>query len=250
MYSERTDHRGDGVDHRAFWKVLERFAGILVDRYRLDDVLAQLDTDIRQVLSVAGAGVMCSDDDGDLRFLSTSDSVLHQLEALQIDLDEGPCLLAYRSSQVVLAEDLRTDERFPRFGPRAAAAGLAAVYSFPLHVDRKVLGALNLFNEHPGPFSEGQVEAGRTLADIATAYLMYAREIEQRDQQARQLRDALDSRVVIEQAKGYVAASLSVPLSAAFELIRAYARRHQIRVRVVARGVIHGDVSAGELVQN
>jgi GAF domain-containing protein len=250
MDGERTDHRVDGVDHRAFWRVLERFAGILVNRYGLDDVLTQLDSDIRQVLSVAGAGVMCSDDDGNLRFLSLSDSVLHQLEALQIELDEGPCLLAYHSSQVILAEDLRTDERFPRFGPRAAAAGLAAVYSFPLHVDTTVLGALNLFNEDPGPFSQEQVDAGRTLADIATAYLVNAREIEQRDQQTRQLRDALDKRVVIEQAKGYVAASLSVSLPDAFELIRAYARRHQVRVRMVARAVTHGDISAGELVQN
>jgi GAF domain-containing protein len=254
MSSQQTDHRMDravtGIDHRALWKVLERFAGTLVARDRLDDVLEQLGVDLQRVLSVAGASVMCGDDQGNLRFTSTSDGLLHQLEALQFELDEGPCLLAYRSSAVVLAEDLRADERFPRFGPRAVEAGMAAVYSFPMHVDQQVFGALNLYNADAGPFSQDQVEVGRTLADIATAYLMNARDIEQMDQQTRQLRAALDNRVVIEQAKGYVSATLSVGLSDAFELIRAYARRHQIRVRVVARAVMHGDVGADELTRD
>ena len=241
------DQPTDGVDHRAFWKVLERFAGTLVDRYELDEVLEALGGDIRRVLDVAGAGVMLGDDDGNLRFTSTSDGVLHMLEGLQVELDEGPCLLAFRSAQVVLAEDLRTDERFPRFGPRAVAAGMSAVYSFPMHVDGTVFGALNLYRGTPGPFSRDQIEVGTTFADVATCYLMNARDIEHRQLLTAQLQQALRNRVVIEQAKGYLAATQDVSVEEAFEMIRSYARSHQIRARIVARAIVHGDLDPAVL---
>ncbi|HSK91344.1 MAG TPA: GAF and ANTAR domain-containing protein [Euzebyales bacterium] len=239
----------DGVDHRAFWKVLERFAGTLVDRYELDEVLETLGGHMRRVLGVAGAGVMLADDDNHLRCTSTSDGVLKELEALQIELDEGPCLLAYRSAEIVLAEDLRGDERFPRFGPRAVGAGMSAVYSFPMHLDRTVFGALNLYRGEPGPFTEDQIEVGETFANVATCYLTNARDVEHKDLLTQQLQQALDSRVVIEQAKGYVAAVLQIDVRDAYELLRGYARARQVRARVIARGLVHGDLDPRDLRQ-
>lgn len=236
-----------GVDHRGFWRVLERFAGTLVDRYELDDVLEQLGVDIAEVLDVAGAGVMLADDSGSLRFCSTNNDVLRKLEDLQIDLDEGPCLLAYRSGEIVLADDLRDDPRFPSFGPRAIDAGMAAVYSFPMRLDQQVIGALNLYAEAARTFTHDQVEVGGVFADVATMYLLNARDIAQRDLLTRQLQHALDSRVLIEQAKGYVAALAGIEPADAFELIRRYARGHQVRVRVVARALLHGDVKLSDL---
>ena len=236
-----------GVDHRGFWRVLERFAGTLVDRYELDDVLEQLGVDIADVLDVAGAGVMLADESGSLRFCSTNSEVLSKLEALQIDLDEGPCLLAYRSGEIVLAEDLRDDPRFPNFGPRAVEAGMAAVYSFPMRLDRQVIGALNLYAETARPFTHDQIEVGGVFADVGTMYLLNARDIAQRDLLTRQLQHALDSRVLIEQAKGYVAALRGIEPAEAFEFIRGYARNHQVRVRVVARALLHGDLAVSDL---
>jgi GAF domain-containing protein len=236
-----------GVDHRGFWQVLQRFAGTLVDRYELDDVLDQLGVDIAAVLDVAGAGVMLADEGGSLRFCSTNNEVLRKLEALQIDLHEGPCLLAYRCGEIVLADDLLDDPRFPEFGPRAVDAGMAAVYSFPMRLDQQVIGALNLYNDTPGPFSDDQIEVGGVFADVGTMYLLNARDIAQRDLLTKQLQHALNSRVLIEQAKGYVAARADVEPPDAFELIRRYARSHQIRVRVVARAILHGDLAVDEL---
>ncbi|HEX6256057.1 MAG TPA: GAF and ANTAR domain-containing protein [Euzebyales bacterium] len=238
-----------GVDHRGFWKVLERFAGTLVDKYDLDDVLEQLGADITAVLDVAGAGVMLADAAGALRFCSTNNEVLHKLEALQVDLDEGPCLLAYRTSEIVLADDLRSDPRFPNFGPRALEAGMAAVYSFPMRLDQQVIGALNLYNDEPGPFSDDQIEVGGVFADVGTTYLLNARDIAQQDLLTRQLQEALNSRVLIEQAKGYVSALAGVEPTDAFELIRGYARRHQVRVRMIARSLLHGDLALDELTR-
>lgn len=241
------EQRPLGVDHRGFWRVLERFAGTLVDRYELDDVLKQLGVDISDVLDVAGAGVMLADEAGSLRFCSTNNEVLRALEALQIDLNEGPCLLAYRSGEIVLADDLREDRRFPAFGPRAVEVGMAAVFSFPMRLDQQVIGALNLYAETPAAFSAEQIEVGGVFADVATMYLLNARDIAQRNLLTRQLQHALDSRVLIEQAKGYVAALVGIEPAEAFELIRGYARRHQIRVRVVARAILHGDLAMTEL---
>lgn len=238
-----------GVDHRGFWRVLQRFAGTLVDRYELDDVLEQLGFDIAEVLDVAGAGVMLADERGSLRFCSTNNDVLRKLEALQIDLDEGPCLLAYRSGEIVLAADLRDDPRFPAFGPRALEAGMAAVYSFPMRLDQQVIGALNLYAEHPSAFSDDQIEVGGVFADVGTMYLLNARDIAQRDLLTRQLQHALNSRVLIEQSKGFVAARCGADPSEAFELIRGYARRHQVRVRIVARAVLQGDLAVTDLVE-
>lgn len=249
--AEQTVHRlADGVDHRAFWKVLERLAGTLIHRYELHDVLETLGSHIREALGVDGAGVMLRDDEGDLRFISTSDRVLGELERLQIELAEGPCLLAFRSGEIVLTEDLRSDERFPRFGPRATAAGMAAVYSFPMEVDGNVFGALNLYSAEPGPFTSEQIEVGATFADVATCYLINARDSERNKRLAKELQHALHSRVVIEQAKGYVTATLKVEPEDAFDLIRHYSRRHQIKARVVARALVHGDLDPAELVSD
>lgn len=241
------DAPADGVDHRAFWQVLNRLAGTLVNRYDLDDVLEQLGADIRGVLDVAGAGVMLGDDDGNLRFTSTSDETLEKLEALQIDLDEGPCLQAYRTGEIVLATDLAADERFPHFGPRAVEVGMAAVYSFPMHIDGDVFGALNLYRPRPGLFSDDQIEVGQTFADVATSYLRNAYDSEQKDLLTKQLQHALNSRVLIEQAKGFVTAQTGLDLPDAFALIRNYARHRQIRVRVVARALLHDDLSIEDL---
>jgi GAF domain-containing protein len=208
-----------GVDHERFWRVLDRFAGTLVDRFEVDDVLEALGTDIRDVLGVAGAGVMLGDDHGNLRFTSTSDGVLHELEGLQIELGEGPCLLAYRTAEVVIAADLRDDERFREFGPQAVDAGMAAVYSFPMHMEGDVFGALNLYSREPGEFTDDQVEVGRTFADVATSYLANARDSEQQELLTKQLQQALNSRVVIEQAKGYVVALTGLELQ---NVVRAH----------------------------
>lgn len=237
------------VDHRGFWRVLERFAGTLVDRFELDDVMAQLGRDIADILGAAGAGIMLADDEGRLRFCSTSNPVLGALEELQIELDEGPCLLAYRSGTVILAADLRSDDRFPKFGPRAVEAGMGAVYSFPMRLDSQIIGACNLYSDRPGKFNDEQVEVGEVLADVATSYVINARDIEQKDLLTRQLQHALDSRVLIEQAKGFVTARAGVDPIDAFELIRGYARRNQQQVRMVAYALLRGDLPVEKLTR-
>lgn len=237
------------VAHREALEVLGRFARTLVDHYDLDEVLARLGGDIRRILDVAGAGIMLSGRDGDLHFTSTSDPLLERLEGLQIELDEGPCLRAYRAAEVVIASDLRTDRRFPKFGPKAVEAGMLAVYSFPMRVEETVIGATNLYDRQAGELTAEQIDTGQILAHVATCYLMHARDLEQRELVTAQLQQALNQREIIEQAKGYLVRALDVDLAGAFELLRGYARSRQIKLRIVARAIVHGDLDPADLGQ-
>lgn len=235
------------IDTTQMAEVLARFALTLVGQYSLDEVMSQLGADVGRILGAAGAGVMLGDDQGRLHFVTTSDGVLDSLEALQVELDEGPCLLAFRTGELVIAADLSGDDRFPTFGPRAIACGMRAVHSFPMSLDGTTVGALNLYSNEPGGLGEGQAEAGRTFANVATAFLLHARDLQQREVFTEDLQRALSSRVVVEQAKGYVAAVRAITPTAAFELIRRYARDHRIKVQVVARGIVERDIGVDEL---
>ncbi len=236
------------VDHAHITSVLRRFAGTLVGEYELDEVLATLGEDVARTLDCAGAGVMLGDRQGDLRFVSTSDPVLDRLEKLQIEGDEGPCLLAFRTGEHVVAGDLSEDSRFPHFGPRAVEEGMQAVYSFPMHLQGETIGALNLYADHPGELTEDQLALGRTFADVATIYVVHARDVEDHEELTAGLQKALDTRIVVEQAKGFLVARNRIEPRAAFDLLRRYARSHSSKVRDVALDVVEGRLAPDQLI--
>lgn len=241
MSEERT------VDHGQLSRVLRDFAATLVGIYDLDEVLSKLGEDIAAVVGVAGAGVMVEGGDGELHFVSASNEVLRELERLQIEHGEGPCLLAYRTGETVIAADLAEDERFPEFGPRAIEAGMRSVYSFPLSFGKDTVGALNLYDDAASGLDGERLEACRTLADVATIYLLHSREVEADKQLSAQLEHALGSRVPIEQAKGFVAASRGIHTDEARDLLRDFARRNQLKLRDVAQAVVAGELDVDEL---
>jgi GAF domain-containing protein len=235
------------VDQAGLHELFSKFARTLTDGYHLEDVIVQLGEDICSVLAVAGAGVMVEDDDAYLRFMSTSDDRLRALEQLQIELDEGPCLLAYRTGKQVIAADLRDDPRFVRFGPFAVAVGMQAVYSFPMVHSEDPIGAMNLYRSSPGPLSSEQISIGQMFADVASAFIVHAREDDHRSLLNSQLQIALDSRVLIEQAKGYVRAVRKVDAGTAFEALRRYARNNSMRLSDAAHQVLEGELPVDEL---
>jgi len=235
------------VDDGAAFSLLQRFARTLVHQYDLDEVLTDLAGELKQVLDVAGAGVMLADDKQDLRFVSSSDETLKHLEDLQIELDEGPCLRAYRRAERVMATDLRDDDRFPMFGPRAVDAGMLAVFSYPLQYEEQVFGALNLYRKEPGSLDQHQEDLGAAFSDVSTLYLMHGSDDERREQLNHQLQGALDSRVIIEQAKGFVAAMCDTTASEAFDMLRDYARSTGRRLREVATEVVERRIAIDDV---
>lgn len=227
------------IDHERLANILVEFCGQLVTDYRVGDMLERLCEATVEILEVDGAGVMLEDDDGHLRFVAASDEVVCAIEELQIELGEGPCLHAYRSGEAVRVDDLDTaPHRFPRFGPRAVDAGMRAVWSLPMRLADERVGALNLYRAQAGPFADDQAEIGQVLADVATTAILNARGVEDSQRLTTQLQHALDSRIVIEQAKGKASEQLGVSPTEAFEHLRRYARGRGLKLHAVAADVV------------
>lgn len=222
-------------------EVLTDLPTSLLEDFDLEDVMSRLGDDIADVLGVAGAGVMLEDERGTLRFVGASDPVLHALERLQVEYDEGPCLRAYERGEVIHAADLHEDERFPRFAAEALGTGMGSVFSYPLQYGEGIIGALNLYDGDPRSLEADEDEAAHTLARVATAYLLNARDITRFRSENHHLTRALERRVLVEQAKGYLQARAGVDEDRAWEMIRTHARSNQMKAIEVARRVLDGE---------
>ncbi|PWU59160.1 transcriptional regulator, partial [Micromonospora globispora] len=130
--------------------------------------------------------------------------------------------------------------RWPRFSAAAAEVGFAAVHALPMRLRSEVIGALNLFDTQPGALDQGKLRIGQALADVATIGLLQHRAIHRRDILTEQLQTALNSRVLIEQAKGVLAERLQVEVGEAFVLLRNGARSHNRRLSDLAQAIIDG----------
>jgi GAF domain-containing protein len=235
------------VDHARLTTLLVEFANTLVSDYQATDILDKLCGAVAEVLPATGAGVMLADHQNQLRFVAASDETVRAIEKLQIDLDEGPCLHSFVTGEPVVIADLEHTDRFPKFSPRALEVGLRAVYSFPMAHGEHCIGALNAYGAQPAPFEEQDRVAGQVLADVATSYLLNARQFEESSRLTSQLEHALVSRIAIEQAKGRLAERHGTTPQEAFERLRRYARSRGARLHEVAREVAEGRLSLGDV---
>lgn len=196
-----------------------------------------------ELFGVASAGVTVAAPNGGLGMAAASEPSVEHIERLQIQTGEGPCIEAYRSGVQLMEQDLRGNglRRWPRF---AAAAmhdgGPAAAFAFPMRLRDQRLGSLNLFRDVPGPFDQTEAPVAQALADVATIGILQARAINDARTLAAQLQHALDSRVLVEQAKGMVAERGGFDVRAAFDELRRYARRNARPLRDVAADVVAG----------
>jgi len=163
------------------------------------------------------------------------------LELFQLQNDQGPCLDCFRAGRPVAAADLAAEaQRWPRFAAAAQQAGFAAVQALPMRLRDQVIGALNLFRAVPGAFDPADIRIGQALADVATISLLHERSMRLSGALNEQLQAALNSRVVIEQAKGKLAERLGLDMDQAFNLLRRQARSRNVRLSDLAQGVIDG----------
>ena len=162
------------MDEGRLASVLVDFARTLTADFSIQTILDHLVQRVIAVIPVNGAGVLLMKSDTAHQFVAASDEVILRIESLQIDLDEGPCLRAYHTGERVKVPDLTRDTMFPRFSKGALDAGLGAVYSFPLRLDKSRLGALELYAKDPLELSEKDLEGAQILADVTAAYLFNA----------------------------------------------------------------------------
>jgi GAF domain-containing protein len=233
-------------------RTLVELADTLVADFDVVELLSLLTDRCVDVLDVGAAGLMLAAPEGDLRVVASSSETMRVLELFEVQAQEGPCLDCYRTGQPVLNEDLPTGPdagpgRWPRFGPEAVAAGFASVHALPMRLRGNVIGALNLFHVHAGQMREADVVAAQAMADVATIAILQHRATFEAQVVNEQLNHALNSRIVIEQAKGMVAEREGVDMEGAFSLLRNHARNHNARLADVARSVIDGTLAATAL---
>ncbi|GAA3277204.1 GAF and ANTAR domain-containing protein [Dactylosporangium vinaceum] len=218
-------------------------ADTLVDDFDLLEFLHTLTVRCVQLLDVDAAGLLLTDGQGTLQVVAASSERTRLLELFQLQTDQGPCLDCFRTATPVSVVDLPTAGQWPRFTAAAAEVGFAAVHALPMRLRHDVLGALNLFTVAPGPLDAEKLRIGQALADIATVGLLQQRAIHHRDVLTEQLQTALNSRVLIEQAKGLIAERLHVSLPDAFDILRGSARNRNRRLADTAQAVINGTES-------
>jgi GAF domain-containing protein len=233
------------VDERLA-QVLVELADTLVAGFDLMDFLHTLTERCVELLEVDAAGLLLADSGGILRLVAASTQQARVVELFQIQNDEGPCLDCYRTGQVVVVSDIRADPaaaRWPQFAGAAAEMGFAGVHAIPMRLRDQVIGTLNLFQIGPDGLNQAGSVAARALVDVATIGILQERALHQQEVVAGQLQVALNSRVLIEQAKGILAERLRTTPDDAFFILRRYARGHNRPLTELAGDVIQGTTS-------
>lgn len=229
------------MNERLLAKTFVELADSLVADFDLIDFLRLLTDRCVGMLGASAAGVLLADQNGELRVMAASDEQVRLLELFQLQNDEGPCLECFRTGTPVTVPDLHTEAgRWPRFVSQAQLHGFGAVQALPMRLRDEVVGALNLFRAAPGPFDPISTSVAQGLADVATISLLQQRTTTRATILNEQLQTALNSRVLIEQAKGKLAERHDLDMEQAFTALRVYARAHNRRLADVARAFVDG----------
>jgi transcriptional regulator with GAF, ATPase, and Fis domain len=229
-------------------EVFVEVADTLVDQFDLIEFLQMVASHTSDLVDARAAGLLLADVDGRLQLMAASNERAQMLELFQVQAHEGPCQDCYRQGRPVINADLAAAaDKWPEFAPRAVAAGFRSVHAFPMRLRQQVIGALNLFGTETGEMSTQDVRIVQALADVATIGLLQERALRHSEGLTEQLQAALDSRTVIEQAKGALAQIHGGTPDQAFDRLRRYSRRHRAHLSQVARAVLHDPGSVPDL---
>jgi GAF domain-containing protein len=223
---------------------LERFAAALTSGYGIGDVLHNLTEEMAEVLNLRGAGVTLVDGDRQ-RFVTAAVEAIATLERAQENWQKGPCIDAVATAAPVAVPDIAAGDasnRWPDYTIAAKTAGIQAVAGIPMLAEGAAIGAVNLYDSQPRNWSTEDLRVATIFASIATGYLAHASSAQQQQRTSEQLQQALDTRLIIEQAKGVLATQRETTVDDAFDRLRKYARERSARIHDVARAVVKGDL--------
>jgi transcriptional regulator with GAF, ATPase, and Fis domain len=220
----------------------------LVTDFDIADLFHELAGACVELLEVTAAGLMLVDAGGRLRVMSSSSERSRLLELMEIQNEQGPCLDCHREGGPVLVADLAAERaRWPGFAEEAMRGGFRAAYALPMRLRSDTIGALNLFHRDPDTVTAATLRIGQALADVATIAILQQRAARAREDLVGQLQTALNSRVIIEQAKGVLAEREHADMSTAFSLLRGHARSTHQQLSDVARAVVAGELGTDHL---
>ena len=230
------------MDSDALRRAFRDYARVLLGPYDVGSLLYRLVDQAVDVLDVDGAGVSIAQEGETLTFVAGTSASVSAIEQEQITKESSPLNDAYRTGDPVAIDDVETDDRWPEYRTAALAQGLHAVAALPMPVSERRIGALGLYRTRPHAWTDEEFETAQVLADMASGAILNASDLDESRTLAAQLQQALDSRVVIEQAKGVLAERHDISPHDAFERVRNRARRDRRRVHDVAEDVVEDDL--------
>ncbi len=219
--------------------VFVELADTLIDDYDVIEFLLMVTNRTAELIGASEVGLLLADQRGRLQFIAASNEDVRRLELFQVQVDEGPCRDAFQSGQPVVNADLQeAADRWPTFAPRAVADGYRSAHAFPLRLRQEVIGAIGVFGTEVRTWHGSEVHIVQALAHVATIGLLQERAVRRGEVLAEQLQSALNSRIVIEQAKGAIAQFRNVSVDDAFVMLRDHARRTGGRLGEVAHAAL------------
>lgn len=223
-----------------------KLADTLVAEFDVVDLLHWLVEQCTEILDTQAGGLLLADPAGELQLVASTSEDASLVELIQLARGDGPCLDCYRTGSAVTVGDITAEAaRWPEFSRHALDHGFRSVHATPLRLRGQVIGTMNLFSEHTGALVAEDIAVAQALADVATIGILQERSIRSAHLLAEQLQHALDSRILIEQAKGVVAATLGTTMTNAFAIMRTYARDRNLPLREVADDVVARRLTLG-----
>jgi transcriptional regulator with GAF, ATPase, and Fis domain len=235
-------------DGQQLARVFVELADTLVADFDVIDFLHLLTERCVDLLEADSAGILLTDQQDRLRLVAASSEQTRLLELFQLQSAQGPCLDCFTTGLPVVSTDLAADiQRWPIFAAAARRSGFAAVHALPMRLREHTIGTLNLFSTTTGTLTQDTTALGQAFADVATIGILSERAAREKHLLSQQLQIALNTRVIIEQAKGMLAERRSLSMDQAFSALRAYARNSNRKLADVALAVIDDDPNVAEL---
>ncbi len=206
----------------------------------VEDAMREIVQTTHTVFSVDGAGLMLTDTEQRLRGVAASDQRFTHLEDLQIEHGQGPCIEAFDTKQLVGTQDLEAEQRWPGFSAAAVARDVRAVLASPLPYNQDAVGVVAVLSEQRRPWSAESELGLLAFTDLAALLIASMMQGEQHSLLTQQLQGALDSRQVIEQAKGVLMGTKGISARAAYDELRAQARAERRKLAAVCTEIVDG----------
>ena len=216
----------------------------VVGTYSIGQMLYRLTEQCVEVLGCDGAGVSLGGPQGRLEFVTATNAAVTRVEEQQLQCQQGPCHEAFKSGEQVVVNDLaEMADVWPDYTRNVLEQGCRAAVGVPMSIAGEGVGALNLYRDEPHRWTREELEVGQLLANMGAGYIANLRELTNTRRLVDQLQEALDSRIVLEQAKGLIAARRNMDMGGAFEVLRRMARDRRRRIHDVASDIIEGRLS-------
>jgi|SRR5271165_1085439 len=229
---------GAHIDEEALRSSLQRLRSASVEGDPAAVMKRAVDA-VHDVFGYSGAGIMFITESGRLASIASSDQSGRQLEDAQAASGQGPCYESYVYARDVITSDLHADQRWPALRGHLAP-NLRAVAGVPILLGGSPVGTLNVYRDDPVEWDDSDIRALRAYSDLVAEILGAALAASRHSTVAGQLQYALDYRVVIERAVGYLMGAHKLDAVTAFDILRKRARDSRRRIAEVAAELLGG----------